>query len=170
MRNIVILSFIFTIFVLSGCVGKMPQNADEFRQALPGAFMGKVETFDVNRPFHEVAATFQEMAPKCLDITIKTVSQTYMSYQVIVAKYTPTVVVTDERAELHLQELHESGVLNVYKEPENGHYLLVTDAIPIDANTTKITMYRPAMGQDVLIRAIKGWATGDNVGCPDLTK
>jgi hypothetical protein len=158
------------ILLLSGCAGKMPQNAEEFRRALPGAFMGKVETFEVNRSFDEVAKTFQEMAPKCLDIRIKTTSQTNMSYQVIVAKYTPTVIVTKERAELHLQELHESGVLTIYKEPENGHYLLVTDATPMTAKTTKITMYRPSMGHDVLVKAIKGWATGENVGCPDLTK
>jgi hypothetical protein len=31
-------------------------------------------------------------------------------------------------------------------------------------------MFAPSMGHDVLISAIKGWATGKNVGCPDLTK
>jgi hypothetical protein len=31
-------------------------------------------------------------------------------------------------------------------------------------------MYRPSMGYDVMIKAIKGWATGKNRGCPDMTK
>jgi hypothetical protein len=26
------------------------------------------------------------------------------------------------------------------------------------------------MGHGVLIQAVKNWATGENIGCPDLTK
>ncbi len=40
--------------ILSGCVGHMPQTADEFRTELPGAFLGEVEKFDVNRSFTDV--------------------------------------------------------------------------------------------------------------------
>lgn len=170
MKDIVLLSVaLFTIFI-SGCAGTMPQTAEEFRKALPGAFMGKMETFEVDRPYKDVAKTFQTMASKCLDVRIKTTSQTYQSYQVIVTKYNPTVIVTKEKAELHVQERHESGVLAVYKEPEKGHYIMVVDVTPLDKERTKIVMYRPSMGKDVMVKAIKGWATGKNVGCPDLTK
>ena len=168
-KTIFLFVALFTAFLL-GCAGSMPQTAGEFRKAVPGAFMGKVETFEVNRPFKDVAKTFQTMAPKCLDVRIKTISDTYQSHQVIVAKYTPTVIVTDKKAELHVQERHEAGVLAVYKEPEKGHFLMVVDAIPLDRNRTQITMYRPSKGQEVMVKAIKGWATGKNVGCPDLTK
>ncbi len=147
-----------------------PQTAEEFRQVVPGAFLGEVESFEVNRPFHEVADTFREMAPVCLHKTIRTTSQTNMSYQVIITTYNPTVLVSAERAELHLQQHHEAGVLNVTKEPEGGYYLLVADAIPAGKNSTRIDLYRPSVGFDVLIRGIKGWATGDVLGCPDLTK
>ena len=168
-KMLLLLVILFIVF-LSGCAGTMPQTANEFRKALPAAFMGKVETFDVNRPFKDVANTFQTMAPKCLDVRIKTISDTYQSHQVIVATYTPTDIVSEEKAELHVQERHEAGVLAVYKEPEKGHFLMVVDAIPLDRNRTQITMYRPAKGHDVMVKAIKGWATGKNVGCPDLTK
>lgn len=60
--------------------------------------------------------------------------------------------------------------MNVGEEPENGYYLLVVDAIPISKNKTKIVFYRPSMGFDTLITAIKGWASGKNLGCPDLTQ
>ncbi len=132
--------------------------------------MGKVETFEVNRPFVDVAKAFKAMGPKCLDVRIKTISDTYQSHQVIVAKYTPTVIVTEKKAELFVQERHEAGVLAVYKEPEKGHFLMVVDAIPLGKNKTQITMYRPAKGHDVMVKAIKGWATGKNMGCPDLTQ
>ena len=168
-KTVFLTAALFTVFLL-GCAGSMPQTAGEFRKALPGAFMGKVETFEVNRPFKDVAKTFQTMAPKCLDVRIKTISDTYQSHQVIVAKYTPTVIVTQDKAELHVQERHEAGVLAVYKEPEKGHFLMVVDAIPLDKSRTQITMYRPSKGHEVMVKAIKGWATGKNVGCPDLTK
>lgn len=155
---------------LSGCVTSHPMNAQEFREAVPGAFSADFEAFEVNRSFEDVAATFQEKAPSCLSGRIKTTSQTNTSYQVIVTRYTPTVQVSAERAEIHLQQHHEQGVLKISEEPENGYYMLVTDAYPIDASHTRIEMFRPAFGYKHIIQAIKGWATGDNMGCPDLTK
>ncbi len=170
MKRLTILTVVLFTMLLFGCAIHHPQTAEEFRKAVPGAFMGKVETFEVSRPFSDVAKTFQKKAPECLNVTIKTTSQTRMSYQVIVTTYKPTVLVTAEKAELHVQFHHEAGVLNVSKEPEGGYYLLVADAYPINKNTTRVELYRPSMGHDVLIKAIKGWATGENVGCPDLTK
>ena len=154
---------------LTGCVTH-PQTAEEFRRAVPGALTAKTETFEVNRPFRDVAATFRKKAPECLDVTIKTTSRTNMSYQVIVTEYKPTVVVTRERAELHVQQHHKSGVVTVSKEPAGGYYLLVADAYPVDQNKTRVQMFAPSMGHGVLIRAVKGWATGENLGCPDMTK
>jgi hypothetical protein len=170
MKTSVILSVVFFTVMLSGCVMHHPQTAQEFREALPGAFMGKLETFEVNRPFSEVAQTFQKKGPECLDVTIKSVSQTNMSHQVIITDYNPTVLVSEEKAELHVQFHHEAGVMNVTKEPQGGYYLIVTDAFPLDKNRTRVEMYRPSMGHGVMVKAIKGWATGENVGCPDLTK
>ena len=158
-----------SVLALSGCVSH-PQTADEFRKAVPAAFSAKVETIEVDRPFSQVASTFQKMGPNCLSKTIKTTSQTNMSYQVIVTTYKPTVVVTGKKAELHVQMHHEQGVLNVSKEPEGGYYLLVADAQPVTQTKTRIDLYRPSMGHSVLVQAVKNWATGENIGCPDLTK
>lgn len=160
---------VLSVFTLSGCISH-PQSAEEFRKAVPGAFTAKVETFEVDRPFSEVAGTFQKMGPNCLSKTIKTTSQTNMSYQVIVTTYKPTVVVTGKKAELHVQFHHDQGVVNVSKEPQGGYYLLVADAQPVTQSKTRIDLYRPSMGHGVLIQAVKNWATGENVGCPDLTK
>ena len=169
-KSVLLAVALLNTFFLFGCAGTMPQTAEEFRKAVPGSFMGEVETFQVDRPFKDVAKTFQSMAPKCLDVRIKTISDTYQSHQVIVAKYTPTVIVTEEKAELYVQERHEAGVLAVRKEPVNGHFLMVVDAIPLGKNRTQITMYRPSKGHDVMVKAIRNWATGENAGCPDLTK
>ena len=154
---------------LPGCISH-PQTAEEFRQAVPQAFTAKVETFEVDRPFGQVANTFQKMGPNCLAKTIKTTSQTNMSYQVIVTTYKPTVLMSAKKAELHVQFHHDRGVINVSKEPEGGYYLLVADASPVTQTKTRIDLYRPSIGHGVLIQAVKNWATGENVGCPDLTK
>lgn len=155
--------------ILTGCVGHMPQTADQFREELPGAFMGEVEKFQVNRPYTEVGKTFQKMAPQCLDVRIKSTSQSSTSYQVIVTKWNPTVKIGDQKAELYIQQLHEQGVLNVYEVPEKGYYMMVVDAIPLDKNKSEVVMYRSSFGNKALIKAIKGWAAGEKIGCPDLT-
>ena len=157
--------------LLSGCAAMTghPQNAEEFRQAVPGAFLGEVETFEVERPFSEVAGTFQRKAPECLNVSIRSVSSGYMHYQVIVTTYKPTVMVNGDRAELHVQFHHDQGVMNVTKEPEGGYYLLVADLFPAGAGRTRVDLYRPSMGHDVLVKGIKGWAASDSAGCPDLT-
>jgi hypothetical protein len=154
---------------LAGC-GGMPQNADEFRQRVPGAFLMGVQSFEVNRPVREVGRTFQARAPQCLSVKVRTVSQTATSYQVIVAAYKPTVMANEAKAELHVQRKYEAGVITPGKEPEGGHYVLVADATPIDRNRSKIDIYGPTKGADAMIKAITAWANGTSTGCPDMTK
>ena len=161
---------IATVLLLCGCVTQHPQNAEEVRKMTPGAFLSKVETHEINRSMQEIGATFRKRAPECLNVRVRTTSQTPGSYQVIVSVYKPTVVVTAERAELHLQRHHERGVLAVTKEPEGGYYLMVVDAYPVDAKRSRLQFFGPSMGYDVIYRAIIGWATGKDLGCPDLTK
>jgi len=163
-------TFAAATVLLTGCVTQHPQNAEEFRKAAPGAFMAKVDTQEINRSFREIGATFRKRAPECLNMRVTTTSQTPGSYQVIVSAYKPTVVVTDERAELHIQRHHEKGVLAVTKEPEGGYYLIVADAYPVDAKRSRLQIFGPSMGYDVIYKAIIGWATGKDLGCPDLTK
>jgi hypothetical protein len=166
----VLLTTLITTVSLSGCVGHMPQTADEFRKELPGAFLGEVEKFDVNRSYTDIGKTFQKMAPKCLNVRIKSTSQSSTSYQVVVTKWHSTVKITKQKTELHIQQLHEQGVMNVYKVPPNGYYMMVVDATPTGKNKSQVTMYRSSVGNETLIKAIKGWASGKNLGCPDLTK
>lgn len=156
---------------IAGCAVQQPQNAEDFRKAVGGgAMMTKTETYEVNRPLRDVAATFQRRAPECLTVTVRTVSQTTGSYQNIVTEYKPTVLVGGERAELHVQQLHKTGVLYPSKPPAGGVYIFVADAHPAGAKRTRIQIYGPSRGYDVLHRAVRGWATGDNLGCPDMTR
>jgi hypothetical protein len=82
--------------------------------------------------------------------------------------YKPTVRVTENKAELHVQH-HTDSTVRVHKEPEGGYFLLVADAYPVSENKTRVDLYCPTMGHDALIKAVKGWGTGENIGCPDFT-
>ena len=154
----------------AGCAGKMPMTADEFRQAAPGAFMVQVQSFEVKRPVREVGETFRRRAPECLNVTIRTTSSAPQSYQVIDAAYKATVIASASKAELHLQQKHLRGVVKVYEEPADGHYLFVVDAVPAGARATKVQIIGPSKGYDVVVRAIKAWADGSSTACPDMTK
>ena len=156
--------------LLCGCVTQQPQNAEEFRKVAPGAFMIKVENHEINRSLKEIGATFRARATECLNMRVTTTSQTPGSYQVIVTAYKPTVVVTGERVELHLQRKHEKGVIAATKEPEGGHYIIVADVYPLDAKRSRMQTIGVSRGHDVVYQAIMGWATGKSLGCPDLAK
>jgi hypothetical protein len=169
-RSFPLLFFILASTLFAGCAITHPQTAQEFREAVPGATFAKTESFVVDRSVGDVTRTFQEMAPKCLNKRIKSTSSGYMHHQVIVTDYNPTVRVTQTRTELHLQQDHVQGVMNVSNKPQRGYYLLVADATPVNKSKTRIDMYAPSVGYGNVNKAIKGWAAGKNVGCPDLTK
>jgi hypothetical protein len=169
-RRVVLLAAAAAAALLLGC-GGMPQTAEEFRKAAPGAMLAKTDTYEVNRSFRDVSATFERKAPECLNMAVRTVSQTSTSYQNILTEYKATVVPGGERAEMHLQQLHKGGgVIYPSKPPEGGAYIIVADAFPLPGNRTRMQLYGPSIGYDVVYRAIRGWAAGDNLGCPDLTK
>jgi hypothetical protein len=153
---------------LTGCLSH-PQTAAEFRQAVPGAATAGMDTFEVNRPLAQVAASFQKLASDCLGRTIRTTEhQPHVSYQVVTTTYKPTVLVSANQAELHVQQRHRGNVINVSAEPDGGYYLLVGDARPVGPARTRVDLYRPSMGHGALVQAVRSWAAGDNAGCPDL--
>jgi hypothetical protein len=92
------------------------------------------------------------------------------SYHVVDVAYKPTVVVTDRRAELHLQMRYVRGVVNAAQVPEGGYYVLVADVYAMDSKRSRAEMFAPAAGYEPVIRAITGWVTGKDLGCPDMTK
>jgi hypothetical protein len=170
MNKILFVISLAVVFLVTGCGIKHPQTAEEFRQGAPGAFMGTKESYEVNRPFQQVAASWKELAPQCLDVRVRTESSTTTSYQVIVTKYNPTVIQSADRAELHLQQLHEQGVVNVSEVPPKGYFMMVFDAIPTSGGATRIDYYGPSLEHfDHIKNAVKNWANG-KTGCPDMTK
>jgi hypothetical protein len=159
---------------LAGCAAlRPPQTAEEFRRVASAALLPRTGTIQVDRPLHDVAAAFGKMAPECLDGTVTATTKTITNYQEIirtyVTTYKPRVVVAPERVELHVQ-WHTKGEIHVSPAPEGGAYRLVVDAHTVGGSRTRLQWFDVTAGQDFLLDAVKGWATGQNMQCPDLTK
>ena len=75
-----------------------------------------------------------------MDKRIQMTESGHMYYHVVVTKYTPTVLLSDNSAELHLQFVHEQGVMAVSEMPEKGYYLMVAGASRLTDNKTQIDM------------------------------
>jgi hypothetical protein len=171
MKNFAWIPFIVLMFLASSCA-TAPMSPDEFKQKIPGAFMGKVVNLEVDRPFNQVANSYKKMAPQCLNKRITTTSTTYNEYggqtSRVVSDYKATVVAKKDMAEIYVQQKFVSGVMSIGKEPTDGHYLLVADAVPAGKKKTKVTIYTASVYKK-LIAGVENWSKGKHLG-PDLTQ
>jgi len=153
--------------MLGGCAN--PQTPDEFRKMAPDSMTGKLVTFETARTVRDIGATFRSRAPECLTVKVKAYHQTGTAAWMTLDAYKPTVRVTDKRAELILQKHDEAATMNA-GEPPGGFYVFIADATAISATRTRVDLYTSALAKDSLTRAVTGWATGKNLGCPDMGK
>jgi hypothetical protein len=164
------LTLIAVALVLGGC-GMAPKNADEFRQATrDGVRLGltSVESFEVDRSLREVSSTLQRKATECLTVSVNwNATNAYGNTRSGVHRYKPTFVANADKAELHVQRKRSGGGDVDVGAPADGFYDLVVDAIPVSPKRTRIEIYQ---GDKLMRTALRGWTTGNNLGCPDLTK
>lgn len=161
------IQIILAAALLSGC-GSVPMTHQEYREAIKQTSMATKETFDVKRPFADVARSFQKKAPECLSYRLKL--ETRLSNgtrQTAYEQGKPTVVASKERIEVYFQaKVTPSG--NIAQEPPDGYYLLLAEAYPLSKTSTKVDIYRARV--EVVAQAIKAWAAGQEQGCPDPTR
>jgi len=148
-------AFAIAVLLLSGCAS--PKTPEEYREAIRSYPMGTtVETLNVDRSLPEVSKDFRERAPKCLNINVNSEFWTGERYQTARANYHATVVENPEKTELYIQK--------------NGNYIMVIDAAAVAKDKTEVTLYRSSFGYDLTASAVRGWATGKNLGCPAITQ
>ena len=155
---------VLALALLAGCF-TIPMSPDEYRAAIRNHKSGNVETFEVKRPIAEVARSFKRKAEECLSYDLaetKTPTIGFGSSTRVYAKAKPTVLHSGPNAELHFQV---KSVGNLAKEPPGGNYYLVADAKAVGKDKTKVEIY--SYGMKAVAGAIRGWAHGDEKGCPD---
>ena len=161
---------LIAVTVAACASGSAPQTPDEFRKLTATAAMGEVITFEVARPVRDIGRTFQAKAPECLETAVKMSDRSPRMPYSVTASYKATVVAGDTKAELHVQRKFSGAVYNPYAEPEGGSYFLIAEATSLGPGRSRIDIHGTKVGADELIRAVTGWATGQNLGCPDMTK
>ncbi len=164
-------AIIFLAGILCGCTTAGLTADDLVSTVREKKSEDSVKKFEVDRPLSQVTATFKDRANECLDKRITTTSYTQNGGTARgTAVYTPKVVTGKSRTRLTLQAwgipLAPTGVGK--PEPE-GYYILVVDAFPAGANKTRVEAYS-GNGDSPAFKAIRYWAEGSNLGCPDLKR
>lgn len=140
---------------LTGCA--IPLTSDEFRAAVreEGSYM---DSFTANRPFGEVTRTVKKMSDECLNFTMSGGPRKKpWGYA------NTTFIASAKQAELRFQR-KIPGQIGTY--PEKGMYFLVADLTPAGAGKTKVDLHYWEDAEPAA-KAIRGWAAGDILGCPD---
>lgn len=158
------LPVLILVLLISGCA--VPMTPKEYRNAAKqGNALSTHESIDVNRSVDEIAATFKAKANECLSYKIGATSKPVIgigSSTRFFGKVTPTVRRSKNKVELYLQVRYENTVGEM---PKDGMYTLVADAYA-RGNKTRLDIYR-RNNAGVLGEAVKGWASGKSMGCPD---
>jgi hypothetical protein len=154
--------------LLSAC-GSVPMTPAEFREAAKASKSYTVETFEVKRSFTEVSKTISKKVPECLtfdNYSTKTSNLGFSSSTTKVGDTSkPTVVASAKKMEVYFQKRWGNPVGPI---PKDGWYYFVADIYPVAKDRTKVDIYQ--RGVSLIDTAMKGWASGDNLGCPDPTQ
>lgn len=153
------------IMLSTGCTGIVAQNKEEYKTSTGVS----LESYVVNRPYSKVAATMKSKTKECLDIKLRRRSCVGNNCSDDYVTYTPTLNQTANNLELSVQ-IDVPHALRWWKEPPGGKYILTAVITPTEVNKTKLDVYRPWAGYDLIPSAVRNWAEGTNLGCPNLAK
>jgi hypothetical protein len=153
MRILLISLIVLLQFTLHGC-GEAPVTADSFRKSVPES---EKESFEVNHAFDGVVGTFKRKTAECLDTTITAQS----GKQKLVTRWNSAFIAAYDKAELQLRRAHD--------ESEKGQLVMLVDITSSSPKRTRIEIYKSAESPDVILRAVRKWALGKDIGgCPDI--
>lgn len=157
--------------LLSGCASQ-PKTADQLRDNVKrNATFSSRDVFEVKKPYRQVSDTMRKKWLECLDSTATgTLHRGGNLYATQTNVYKPKVAVTAQRTELTLQHKVTSGSTQLGGPPPEGFFIIVTDVYPTDKNTTRVDVQKHTIGYQGVMKAVRHWAEGTNMGCPDLAQ
>lgn len=166
------------LFILSGCaVHPTPQNAEEYRKVVrDGAYGTLIETYIVSSPYSTVSNRINKKAKKCLNKTftkrVCTSTRSSTDCHDTSISFIPTVRKAKGKMELHMQRKSNPDT-TIYvggEPPASGMYTSIIDIEPAGRNKTKITVYSPEDFYKETPDAVRHWAEGTNMGCPEFVR
>lgn len=157
---------------LAGCMTP-PKTPAEFRaMAKDGGMFLSSDTYTVKRPYQQVVGAYKQRATTCLNQTIETTTRDKYGTHVSSFTWTAKVNASDKHMECTMQMRgNNANQVEVYDPPNKyGHYQFLVDAYPADAGSTRIVVSKTIAVPDTVVLAAKNWASGENMGCPDMTQ
>lgn len=164
---------IFIAVLLGGCAAA-PKSASEFRQAVSDGAMGHAhESFVVQRSANDIGKTFEAQAEKCINVQLNRrftlSSQRYGNTESNTQfLYTPAVKRGKNHSEMTVQVHVTGNVAKLQKEPKGGYFVLLADANALEKKRSKVDVYYSVYRAKSLAAAVKGWAEGNDLTCPDV--
>lgn len=172
MRVVINIFLITSVFLVSGCAIKQAQTEQEFRVMAPQSSYGARETLTVKNSYSRAVSNFKKKTNKCLKVEL--LMTTRNQYGQTVAEqtltYTPTLVTNKTKSTLSVQKNVSGDGMIAGKVPEKGMFIVVADIKPAGKGKTRLDIYRNTYGTDIIVAAIKNWATGKSLACPDWPK
>lgn len=158
---------------LAGC-GTLPKTADNVVESVnANEIYSKKDTFEVKQPLSKVAAVLKEKSAECFrkrteHTNLQATGIGTTGYRTTTIDFTPHVLVTRERVRLTVQ-LKDVSTGNINVGPDEGWYVMVVDAYPVNKQTTRVESYFRNNDHEAMQPAVKSWLTGNTAGCPDLS-
>jgi hypothetical protein len=169
-----LLLMLSTAFLFSGC-GALQQSrtADELRNNVRnGSTFTNRDVFEVKKPYRQVSDTVRKKWLECLDSTTShTFRRDGNTFGTQTDIYKPKAAVTERRTELTLQHrVKGKGITQVGGPPPEGFFIIVADVYPVDKGAARVEVQKHMPGFEGVMKAIRNWAEGTNMACPDLSQ
>ena len=163
---------IAAVFALSGCFGSAPQDAGQMRTMSKSNVFGAQTSYKVARSYNGVVASLRKGANKCLNRN-QVVRSTYrpgpmmapVSRQ-MVFYYSTTMKSGRGGTEMMMRKKFQGAKLIGGGADNSGVFYLV-DVKPASGGTV-LNVYGGKIGYGELNAAVKQWASGGSIRCPEL--
>ncbi|HEU0186746.1 MAG TPA: hypothetical protein VFR06_02510 [Gallionellaceae bacterium] len=164
--------------LLTACISTYaPQSAQEFRQAgseSKGNY--KKESLTVNRSASDIANTLRDRLKPCLNerrvdrTACARVNGVETGCSTTSLNYSATLNTSGKGAEFMVRGAPSGGhMVEITKRPDGGYHLVIADVTPIDKTHSKVDLYYFTR-TPTLVADVKGWVTGADLTCQDLSK
>jgi hypothetical protein len=166
------LSSIFVLALAAGCASQSKTAAQLRDNVGRNVTFSSREVFEVKKPYRHVSDTLRKKWLECLDSTTTgSFHRGGKTFGTETNIYKPNVAVTDRRTELTLQhKVTGTGLTQLGGPPPEGFFIIVTDVYSVDKNTSRVDVQKHTPGYAGVIKAIRTWAEGTSMACPDLAQ
>jgi hypothetical protein len=163
--------FLAAVLLVSGCALE-PKTADQLRDNVKNkATFTSREVFEVKKPYRQVSDTMKKKWMECLETSTTSSfhrgGNTFGTQKNI---YKVKVAVTEQRTELTLQYKATGTGVSQLNPPPDGFFVIVTDVYAVDKSTSRVDVQKHTPMHANAMQAIRNWAEGTNMGCPDMTQ